>query len=196
MASDAFPTRGWEIRDGVWSVPPSGIDGKGVGGDIITTASFSNFELSVDFKISVGTNSGVKYFVDPALNKGEGSGIGLEFQILDDEHHPDAKLGRNGNRTMGSLYDLIPAAAGKKVNPFGQWNTARIVVRGAHVEHWLNGQKVLEYVRFTPEFRRLVAESKYRVWEHFGELPAGPILLQDHGEAVSFRNIKIRELTP
>jgi hypothetical protein len=197
--ASTFPAKGWEIRDGVWSVIPSGgKEGGGVtaGGDIITIEKFSNFELSVDFKISPGTNSGIKYFVAPELNKGEGSAIGLEYQILDDERHPDAKLGRNGNRTMGSLYDLIPPAKDKRVNPIGQWNTARILVRGDHVEHWLNGRKIVEYTRFTPEFRQLVSESKYHIWPHFGELKEGPILLQDHGDAVSFRNIKIRVLNP
>ena len=194
-----FPATGWEIKEGVWSVVPSGghEGGNGAsGGDIITLEKFSNFELSVDFKIAPGTNSGIKYFVDVGLNKGEGSAIGLEYQILDDERHPDAKLGRNGNRTIGSLYDLIPAAKDKPVNPIGQWNTARIVVRGDHVEHWLNGRKIVEYTRFTPEFKKLVEESKYHIWPHFGELKEGPILLQDHGDAVSFRNIKIRVLTP
>jgi hypothetical protein len=124
-----------------------------------------------------------------------GSAIGLEFPILDDGRNPEAKLGRNGNRTMGSLYDLVPAAANKIVKPIGEWNTARIVVRGAHVEHWLNGMRVLAYTRCTHEFRQLVAESKYKVWPHFGELKEGPILLQNHGDAVGFRNIKIRRLT-
>ena len=189
-----FPAQGWELKDGVLSVLPSGGKEGGVGGDIITEESFSNFELVVDFKISPGANSGIKYFVDPNLNKGEGSAIGLEYQILDDERHPDAKLGHDGNRTIGSLYDLIPPAKDKKVNPIGEWNTARIVVRGTQVEHWLNGQKIVEYTRFTPEFRQRVSESKYKIWPHFGELKEGPILLQDHGDPVSFRTIKIRVL--
>jgi len=192
--SPQFPVQDWEIKDGELRVLPSGGREGGEGGDIVTTEKFSNFELLVDFKIWPGTNSGIKYFVDPDLNKGPGSAIGLEYQILDDLRHPDAKLGRNGDRTMASLYDLIPASKDKKVNPIGSWNTARIVVRGAHVEHWLNGEKVLEYTRFTPEFRDLVNESKYKVWPHFGELQTGNILLQDHGDAVAFRNIKLREL--
>src|SRR5258708_2892059 len=191
-----FPEKGWEIHDGVLSVTASGGAEGGESGDIVTLEKFSDFELVADFKIYPRTNSGIKYFVDTDLNKGAGSAIGLEFQILDDERHPDAKLGRNGNRTMGSLYDLIPAAANKIVKPIGEWNTARIVVRGAHVEHWLNGMKVVEYTRFTPEFRKLVAESKYKVWPQFGELKEGPILLQNHGDAVAFRNIKTRRLTP
>ncbi len=115
------------------------------GGDIITTREFSNFELEIDFRITPGANSGIKYFVDPYLLKGKGSAIGLEFQILDDERHPDAKKGVSGNRTVGSLYDLITAVNQteegnriKRVNPPGQWNRARIVVRGNDVEHWLN----------------------------------------------------------
>ena len=132
--------------------------------------------------------------MDTELNKGEGSAIGLEFQILDDAVHPDAKLGRDGNRTIGSLYDLIPAAATKTVKPVGEWNQARVVSDGRHVEHWLNGTKVLEYERGSEAFRKLVAISKYKVWPAFGERPEGPILLQDHGNRVSFRNLEIREL--
>ena len=191
---DGFPQKGWEIKDGVFSVQPSGGAESANGGDIITREKFANFELVADFKITPGANSGIKYFVDADLNKGAGSAIGLEYQILDDLRHPDAKLGRNGDRTMASLYDLIPAAISKKPNPTGEWNTARIVSRGHHVEHWLNGQKVLEYERGSKEFRDLVAMSKYAHWGNFGELPEGPILLQDHGDAVSFRNIKIRTL--
>jgi len=150
--------------------------------------------MSVDFKITTGANSGVKYFVDPDLNKGKGSSIGMEYQILDDAVHPDGKKGVNGDRTLASLYDLIPASTDKPVKPVGEWNTARIVIHGSHGEHWLNGKKVLDYERFNQEFRQLVAESKYHVWPSFGEAHEGYILLQDHGFPVSFRNIKIREL--
>ncbi|RHW19291.1 DUF1080 domain-containing protein [Sphingomonas gilva] len=197
---DGFPAQGWEIDDGVFSVLASDGAESRNGGDIITTEEFSNFELLIDFRITPGANSGIKYFVDPDLLKGEGSAIGLEFQILDDERHPDAKMGRDGNRTVGSLYDLIPArnlenpGEPKPVRPIGEWNTARILVDGRHVEHWLNGVKVVEYERGSPEFRALVAQSKYAKWPSFGEWPSGPILLQDHGNLVSFRNIKIRPL--
>ncbi len=187
-----FPPGGWMIRDGVLTVLASEGKEGGVGGDIITEGEYSDFELSVEFRITPGANSGIKIFVDPEINKGPGSSIGLEYQILDDLRHPDAKLGRDGNRTLGALYDLYPPAADKRVNPIGEWNTALIVSRGPHVEHWLNGRRILEYTRFTPEFRQRVLESKFRVWPGFGELRKGHILLQDHGNEVSFRNIKIR----
>ncbi len=192
--SQAFPSAGWEVKDGMINVTEHGGEEGGNAGDIITTRKYENFELSVDFKITRGANSGIKYFVDPDLNKGEGSAIGFEYQILDDSVHPDAKLGQGGDRTEASLYDMIPAAKNKPVRPIGEWNTARIVVCGAHGEHWLNGVKVLEYERFTPQFRKLVADSKYHVWPNFGESHDGYILLQDHGFPVSFRNVKVREL--
>ncbi|MEL6944508.1 MAG: DUF1080 domain-containing protein, partial [Bacteroidota bacterium] len=119
--------------------------------------------------------------------------------ILDDKKHPDAKKGVKGNRTLGSLYDLIPASnlsVPNRNKPFrgvGEWNQARILVQGNHVEHWLNGAKILEYERGTPMYRALVAYSKYKDWPNFGEATAGPILLQDHGDEVHFRSIKIRE---
>lgn len=200
--ADSFPAKGWEIKDGVLSVLSSGGAESRNGGDIITTREFSSFELQADFRITTGANSGIKYFVDPELNKGKGSAIGLEFQILDDDVHPDARNGTAGNRTMGSLYDLIPAVnlsnpdtRQKLVHPPGSWNSARIVVRGNEVEHWLNGIKVVEYNRGTEVFAALVARSKYAEWPNFGRWEKGPILLQDHGDRVSFRNIKIRELS-
>ncbi len=195
---ETFPSKGWEMEDGVLKVLSSGGAESRNGGDIITIDTYSDFELSVDFKITEGANSGIKYFVDPELNKGKGSAIGLEFQILDDNKHPDADQGKNGNRTVGSLYDLIRAensdsARGKNFKGVGQWNNARIIVKGSQVQHWLNHVKVVEYNRHSQTFRALVEKSKYEQWENFGTLPEGHILLQDHGDEVEFRNIKIRE---
>lgn len=191
-----FPTSGWSMASGVL-----GVAGGSSGGDIITTRDYRNFELSVDFRLKPGANSGIKYFLDPNLLKSKGQAIGLEYQLLDDARHPDAKMGRDGNRTLGSLYDLItarnlsdPDSPGKRINPPGEWNRAVIVVRGNHVEHWLNGFKMVEYDRGSPAFRALVAQSKYADVSGFGEGEQGPILLQDHGGGVDFRSIKLREL--
>lgn len=190
---DAFPENGWIVEDGILKVMKGNGGESTNGGDIVTIRKYRNFILTVDFKITEGANSGIKYFVNPDLNKGEGSAIGCEFQILDDEKHPDAKLGVKGNRTLGSLYDLIPAPADK---PFrkGEFNTAKIVVKDNKVEHWLNGEKIVEYERNNQMWNALVAYSKYRDWPHFGNLPEGNILLQDHGDEVWFKNIKIKEL--
>lgn len=190
---DEFPDQGWSIEDGVLKVQKSDGGESTNGGDIVTTKPYKNFMLKVDFRITEGANSGIKYFVDTNLNKGEGSAIGCEFQILDDNNHPDAKLGINGNRTLGSLYDLIPAPENK---PFrrGFFNTAMVIVQGNHVEHWLNGVKIVEYERNTDEWEALVATSKYKDWPNFGNAEEGLILLQDHGDEVWFQNIKIKEL--
>lgn len=188
-----FPKNGWQMKDGVLTVLKSDGGESTNGGDIVTVKKYKNFELLVDFMITEGANSGIKYFVDTELNQGEGSSIGCEFQILDDRRHPDAKLGVNNNRQLGSLYDLIAAPQDK---PFrnGFFNTARIVVNGAKVEHYLNDVKVVEYERGTQMWRALVAFSKYNVWPAFGEAEEGHILLQDHGDEVHFKNIKIKEL--
>jgi len=188
-----FPKSGWMIDNGILKVQKSGGGESTNGGDIVTVKKYKNFDLKVDFKITPGANSGIKYFVDTELNKGEGSSIGCEFQILDDDLHPDAKLGVAGNRTCASLYDLIPAPGNKPMNKDG-WNTALIKVRGNHVEHWLNGVKVVEYERANQMWRALVAYSKYKDWPAFGEAVEGNILLQDHGDEVWFKNIKIREI--
>ena len=197
---DTFPGKGWEIEDGCIYVVESGGYESRNGGDIITTEKYKNFELEVDFKLSKGANSGIKYFVQPSLNNGAGSEIGCEYQVLDDEFHPDAKKGVNGNRTLASLYDLIPANAlfyapnenrSKRQNKYG-WNRAKIVVKGNHVEHYLNGIKVVEYERSTQLWKAIVAYSKYSKWPNFGEFESGHILLQDHGNEVHYKNIKIK----
>jgi len=188
---DSLPSKGWHVQDGVLIVEASGGAEAAYGGDIVTIEKFSNFDLKVDFKLTKGANSGIKIFVTEQLPRTPGSAKGLEYQLLDDANHPDAKLGINGNRTLASLYDLFPAHD-KKVNPVGEWNHARIVVRGKHVEHWLNGIKVLEYERGGEEFLAHKRESKFRDLPGFGESAEGHILLQDHGDKVFFRNIKIR----
>lgn len=191
---DSFPPQGWIIEDGLLTVLSSGGEESAAGGDIVTEQAFQDFELKVDFKLTSGANSGIKYYVDTDINKGPGSSIGLEYQILDDDNHPDAKLGNHeGSRTVASLYDLIQADPKKPINPVGEWNTAHIISKDNHVEHWLNGVKVLEYERGSDNFRKLVSESKYDQWPNFGELEKGRILLQDHGDRVSFKNIKIKE---
>ena len=192
---DKFPERGWVIENGELTVLASGGAESAAGGDIVTLEEFADFELQLEFQLSEGANSGIKYYVDTSLNQGTGSAIGLEFQILDDATHPDARLGSHeGSRTVGSLYDLIQASPDKHMNPIGDWNHARIISQNNHVEHWLNGMKVLEYERKSDAYRKLVAESKYKVWPNFGEAETGPVLLQDHGDRVSFKNIKIRPI--
>lgn len=190
---DSMPTKGWAIQNGELLVLPSTGGESTNGGDIITKEQYADFELILEAKLTDTANSGIKYFVVERKPRPQGSAIGLEFQLLDDEKHPDAKLGKNGNRTISSLYDLI-AAQGKKANPIGEWNLARIVSKGKHVEHWLNGTKVVEYERGSPDFKKLVAASKYKIYEGFGESEKGHILLQDHGNKVFFRNIKIKVL--
>lgn len=189
-----FPDKGWKIENGELTVEASGGGESVHGGDIVSIEKFSDFELKLQVKLTPGANSGIKYFVAEAEVGHVGSAIGPEYQVLDDKIHPDAHLGPiPGSRTFASLYDLIPAK-NKRVNPIGQWNNVRILAQGKHVEHWLNGFKVLEYERGSEEFRELVAISKFKDRPGFGEAEEGHILLQDHGDEVSYRSIKIRRL--
>jgi len=192
---NTFPEKGWNINDGILTIQKSDGSESNSFGDIVTTEMYSAFDLAFDFKITEGANSGVKYFV--TLSEGnKGSAIGLEYQILDDAKHPDAKQGIDGNRTLASLYDLIKANKQPRfVRKPGEWNQGRVVVYPDNrVEHYINGVKVVEYVRGSKEYRDLVAISKYKVWENFGEAKEGRILLQDHGDEVSYKNIKIKPL--
>lgn len=189
---DKVPDQGWVIEDGTIKH----LAGKGEqsqqGGDLITVGKYDNFEFQLEWRVSRGANSGVKYLIDEDMVKSGYSGLGFEMQILDDDAHPDAKAGKNGNRTASALYDLI-APTNKKLNPVGEWNQIRLIIQGNHVEHWLNGAKVVEFELGSPQLKALIAESKYKNIPRFGEVRKGHILLQDHGSEVWFRNIKIRE---
>ena len=185
--ADASGTR-WRVQDGFLTLPPN--DGKDTRGalDIITTDTFDRFELTFEWRISEGGNSGVKYFV----LEDQDSAIGHEYQIIDDERHPDAKIGEE--RQTGSLYDVL-TAANRKVKPAGEFNQGRIAVHGSHVEHWLNGTRILQYELGSPALKAAIQDSKFKDVARFGTPQKGHILLQDHGDQVWYRNIRIRRLS-
>lgn len=190
---DGTTTGGWRnyrqrtIADG-WKVQDSALTRVGAGGDIITNDKFKNFELSIDWKIERGGNSGVFYRVSE--EKDEIYWNAPEMQVLDDAAHPD---GNDRLTSAGAAYALYPPPAGI-VRPAGEWNTARLVMNGNHVEHWLNGIKLLEYELGSPEWEAKVKASKFAPHKKFGRNAEGHIGLQDHGNVVAFRNIKIRVL--
>ncbi len=193
------PSKGWTIQNNELIVDLG--ENKG-GGDIVTTKEYKNFILELDFMYTPGANSGIKYFIQPNKDGKGYSNVGCEYQVLDDEKHPDAKAGIDGNRTLASLYDLIkadakkldPAQPVKKNNGPNQWNRARIEVKGDKVAHFLNGVKVVEYTRGTPEWRALVATSKFKGYKGYGEFETGHLLLQEHGNEVHYKNIKVLEV--
>src|SRR5262245_2510903 len=193
--SDKVP-EGWTIEDDcIKKIQSEGESGH-AGGDLITADQFSSFELSLEWKLSKGGNNGIKYLVSESLPPTGKSGVSFEYQVLDDDNHSDAKAGIAGNHNAGSLYDLIPASKNKKLKPIGEFNLTRIVVNGNHIEHWLNGVKVVQFERGSEDLKQRIAQSKFKNTKGFGETAKGHILLQDHHDAVWYRSIKIRELKP
>ena len=191
VGKEEFPEQGWVVEDGTFRSVASPESEPIKGSDIVSDEKFSAFEFQFEFNFAEGANSGVKYFTGNG-----GPSIGLEYQVLDDKNHPDAKMGINGNRTLASLYDLIPANKQERfVKPYGEWNIGRIVVYPDNrVEHWLNGMKVLEYVRGSDSFKTLVSGSKFKGYANFGMVNEAPILLQYHFDQVKFRSLKIKKL--
>lgn len=194
---DHVPEAHWAIEDGTIHKIATGKvpvmdDGQPIdGGDIITLEKFENFEFSFEWKVAPAANSGIKYNVVEEMS--DGNPLGFEYQVLEDEGHPDAKMGNGTNRTASALYDLI-SPTNKAVNPIGEWNHGRIIFDGMHGEHWLNGQMVLEYDLGTPRMDSLLAASKYAPIENFGAKRTGHIVLQDHSDDVWYRNLKVRRL--
>jgi cytochrome c len=175
------PVRGWEVQGGA-------LVRTGAGGDLVTQGTYADFELRLDWRIAPGGNSGIFFHVGD-----EGGSVwetAPEMQVLDNDGHPD---GRQPMHSAGANYGLI-APERDLSRPVGMWNEARLVVRGAHVEHWLNGEKLLEYELWSPEWEALVAGSKFRALERYGRLREGRIALQDHGDRVEYRNLRIRRL--
>jgi len=207
LGYDTVPTAHWVVVDGAIKKIPSGdvprvADGRPlVGGDLMTIDSFGDFELSWEWKVTPGANSGVKYNVSEAMSLTQGgagtqggpthSALGFEYQMLDDDRHEDGKL---PTHRSAALYDLIAPNDKKQLRPVGEWNRSRIVVRGNHGEHWLNGQKVVEFTLRTARMDSLLAASKYKTIPGFGQKRRGHIVLQDHGDEVYFRDIKVRPL--
>jgi hypothetical protein len=179
-----FPeNKGWVVEDGCFKHTT-----KGGGGDIISDATFENFDLRWEWKVAQGANSGLKYFISEERS----SAIGHEYQLIDDERHEDAQKAE-GKRVTASFYDVLKPS-GNKPKPAGEWNSSRVLVDGRHVEHWLNGVKVLEYELGSEALLAAVAASKFNKNTGFGTRVQCHLLLQDHGDEISFRNLRILEL--
>lgn len=198
ITKNHFPEQGWEIKNGQIRIVATDGAESGNGGDIITTNKYGDFELTWEWRmLTKGGNSGVKYYVKEELTDNGNYGYGLEYQILDDPNHPwmlEGKMKPNDYHTVGALYEFFPPSQDKKVKPLGEWNSSRIIAKNNHVEHWLNGEKILDYQRGGKKFMKMLKKSKFKDVDDFGQAEKGHILLQDHGSKVHFRNIKIREL--
>jgi hypothetical protein len=177
------PGSGWKVENGILKKVA-----KVRGGDIITTNQFDDFDLTWEWRVEKGGNNGLKYLV---TEKRPGA-PGHEYQLIDDQGHADAKVG--AKRMTASFYDVMPPAADKPLKPAGEWNSSRVMVKGNHVEHWLNGTKVLEYELGSEAVKKAVAESKFKNSPRFGEKTRGHIMLTDHGDEAWFRNIHLRPL--
>jgi hypothetical protein len=206
LGRDTVPTAHWVVVDGTIKKIASGnvpriADGRPLnGGDLMTVDAFGDFEFSWEWKVTPGANSGVKYNVSEAISTGQGargasapnhSALGFEYQILDDDRHEDGKL--PSHRTA-ALYDMIAPAPADRVRPVGEWNRSTVIFRGNHGEHWLNGVKIVEFDLGTARMDSLLAKSKYRSIAGFADRRKGHIVLQDHGDEVYFRSIKVRPL--
>jgi 3-keto-disaccharide hydrolase len=184
--TDASETR-WKIEDGLLTLPSNGAGDTHGQRDLITDATFDQFDLRWEWKISQGGNSGVKYFVLEDRNEA----IGHEYQMIDDERHPDAKIGPH--RQTAAFYDVFPAHD-RPIKPAGEWNTSEVIVKGKHVTHILNGKPVLEYDLESPATQAAIEKSKFKGIERFGKPQNGHILVQDHGDQVWYRKIEIKRL--
>ncbi|MEM6628182.1 MAG: DUF1080 domain-containing protein [Bacteroidota bacterium] len=198
ISSDQTPKYGWKIENKELIVEESNGGESLHGGDIITQKKYSDFELKWEWKMNtVGGNSGLKYYVNSSGKNNAKHGIGLEYQILDDPNHPwmlEGKMEPNDYHTTGACYELYAPSTKKNVSPLGEWNSSRIVSMNGQIEHWLNGEKIVEFDRFSSDFNTRVSESKFNNLDRFGQQESGHILLQDHGGNVHFRNIEVKEL--
>lgn len=180
VKSDSFPQNGWRVQDGMIEILTGG-------GDIITEASFRNFIFTFEFNLTPKANSGFKYFIQP------GSSIGFEYQVIDDAGYQDTEIVLHESQKCAALYDLYPTQ-NVQVKPAGEWNQGKILVQEGHIEHWLNGAKVVEIDRFSADFAEAKSRSKFRDVSDFGQHHEGHILIQDHGGKVFYRNLKLKRL--
>jgi len=179
----AMPAKGWRVEDGILKK----IGGER-GGDIITEEKFNDFDLTWEWRISPAGNNGLKYLV----TEDRPSAPGHEYQMIDDTKNPDAKVGPH--RATGSFYDVLPPSDEKPLKPVGEWNQSRVLLQGNHVEHWLNGAKIVEYDLGSDELNRLIGQSKFKDMPRFAKEKSGYLDLQHHGDEVWYRKIRVRRL--